>query len=71
MPGDARKDAEIRQLKRERARLTEERDILKNHREFRSRYKVRYAFIAEYRDRFGVRAMCRCLVVQPSGYYAW
>jgi len=32
---------------------------------------VRYAFIAEHRDRFGVRAMCRCLAVQPSGYYAW
>jgi putative transposase len=32
---------------------------------------VRYAFIAEHRDRFGVRAMCRCLAVQPSGFYAW
>lgn len=32
---------------------------------------MRYAFIAEHRDRFGVRAMCRCLAVQPSGYYAW
>jgi putative transposase len=32
---------------------------------------VRYAFIAEHRDHFGVRAMCRCLAVQPSGYYAW
>jgi len=32
---------------------------------------VRYAFIAEHRGRFGVRAMCRCLAVQPSGYYAW
>jgi putative transposase len=32
---------------------------------------VRYAFIAEHRDLFGVRAMCRCLAVQPSGYYAW
>ena len=28
--GDAGKDAEIRQLKRELARVTEERDILKN-----------------------------------------
>lgn len=32
---------------------------------------MRYAFIAEHRNRFGVRAMCRCLSVQPSGYYAW
>lgn len=32
---------------------------------------MRYAFIAEHRDYFGIRAMCRCLAVQPSGYYAW
>lgn len=32
---------------------------------------MRYAFIAEHRNRFGVRAMCRCLAVQPSGFYAW
>lgn len=32
---------------------------------------MRYAFIAEHRDRFGVRAMCRCLAVHPSGFYAW
>jgi len=32
---------------------------------------VRYAFIAEHRDHFGVRAMCRCLAVQPSGFYVW
>jgi len=32
---------------------------------------VRYAFVAEHRDRFGVRAMCRCLAVQPRGFYAW
>ncbi|WP_080504548.1 IS3 family transposase [Granulibacter bethesdensis] len=70
--GDVGKDAEIRQLKRELARVTEERDILKkSHRVFRSGCKVRYAFIAEHRDRFGVRAMCRCLAVQPSGFYAW
>ncbi|MCL6252356.1 IS3 family transposase [Altererythrobacter sp. KTW20L] len=72
VPGDAGKDAEIRQLKRELARVTEERDILKKaNRVFRQGCKVRYAFIAEHRDRFGVRAMCRCLAVQPSGYYAW
>ena len=32
---------------------------------------MRYAFVAEHRDRFGVRAMCRCLRIQPSGFYAW
>jgi putative transposase len=32
---------------------------------------VKYAFIAEHRPFFGIRAMCRCLSVQPSGFYAW
>jgi putative transposase len=32
---------------------------------------VRYAFIAENRLVFAVRAMCRMLLVHPSGFYAW
>jgi len=32
---------------------------------------VKYAFVAEHRPVFSVRAMCRCLSVQPSGFYAW
>jgi len=32
---------------------------------------VRYAFVAEHRGQFSVRAMCRCLRIQPSGFYAW
>lgn len=32
---------------------------------------MRYAFVAERRGQFSVRAMCRCLPVQPSGFYAW
>lgn len=32
---------------------------------------VRYAFIAENRLVFAVRAMCRMLRVHPSGFYAW
>jgi putative transposase len=31
---------------------------------------VRYAFIAENRLIFAVRAMCRMLLVHPSGFYA-
>ena len=27
--------------------------------------------MAEHRKTFSVRAMCRCLRIQPSGYYAW
>ena len=29
------------------------------------------AFVAEHRGQFSVRAMCRCLCIQPSGFYAW
>ena len=32
---------------------------------------MRYAFIAENRVTFAVRAMCRMLLVHPSGFYAW
>jgi putative transposase len=32
---------------------------------------VRYAVIAENRLVFAVRAMCRMLLVHPSGFYAW
>ena len=32
---------------------------------------MRYAFVAEHRPRFSVRAMCRCLRIHPSGFYAW
>lgn len=32
---------------------------------------MKYAFIAEHRPIFSIRAMCRCLSVQPSGFYAW
>ena len=32
---------------------------------------MRYAFVAKHQGQFGVRAMCRCLAVQPSGFYAW
>lgn len=32
---------------------------------------MKYAFIAENRLVFAVRAMCRMLLVHPSGFYAW
>jgi putative transposase len=32
---------------------------------------VKYAFVAEHRPLFSVRAMCRCLRIHPSGFYAW
>ncbi|GLK85466.1 hypothetical protein GCM10017653_35360 [Ancylobacter defluvii] len=32
---------------------------------------MKYAFIADHRLLFSIRAMCRCLCVQPSALYAW
>ncbi len=32
---------------------------------------MKYAFMVEHRPVFSVRAMCRCLRVHPSGFYAW
>jgi len=32
---------------------------------------MKYAFVAEHRPLFSVRAMCRCLRIHPSGFYAW
>jgi putative transposase len=32
---------------------------------------VRYAFVAEHRPVFSIRAMCRSLHIHPSGFYAW
>ncbi len=32
---------------------------------------MKYSFVAEHRLIFSIRAMCRCLSVQPSGFYAW
>jgi putative transposase len=32
---------------------------------------VTYAFMDQHRPLFSVRAMCRCLRIHPSGFYAW
>lgn len=32
---------------------------------------MKYAFVAAHRPQYSVRAMCRCLRIQPSGFYAW
>ena len=64
--------AEIRRLKRELTRVTEERDILKKATVYFARdAKMRYTFIDLHRTLFSIRAMCRCLRVHPSGFYAW
>lgn len=32
---------------------------------------MKYAFVVQHRPLFSVRAMCRCLRIHPSGFYAW
>ncbi|MEO0764664.1 MAG: IS3 family transposase [Pseudomonadota bacterium] len=69
---DVDHEAENRRLKRELARVTEERDILKKaNGVLRARVPMKYAFIREHREEFGIRAMCRVLRVHFSGFYAW
>ncbi|MEP3108471.1 MAG: IS3 family transposase, partial [Hyphomicrobiales bacterium] len=70
--GNDNQVAEIRRFKCELIPVTEERDILKKgHRILRQGRKVRYAFVSEHRPLFSVQAMCRCLRIHPSGFYAW
>ena len=63
---------EIRQIKRELARVTEERDTLKkSDRVFRQGCKVKDVFVSKHQALFSVRTMCRLLRIHPSGFYAW
>ena len=32
---------------------------------------MKYAFVIQHHPLFSVRAMCRCLRIHPSGFYAW
>ncbi|MBK0025008.1 IS3 family transposase [Stenotrophomonas sp. S48] len=64
--------AEVRRLKAEVKRLTEERDIPKKSRGvLRQGMTAKYAFMREHLERFRLTAMCRVLGVNRSGYYAW
>jgi transposase len=61
----------IRRLTHDPARVTKERDILqKGDRIFRQGTPVKSAVIAERRPVFAVRAMCRMLLVHPSGFFS-
>jgi transposase-like protein len=69
--GESDQATEIRRLKQELARVTEEREFLeKATAYFAKDAKMRYAFVGEHRPLFSVRAMCRCLRIHPSGFYA-
>ncbi|WP_417277287.1 IS3 family transposase [Castellaniella sp.] len=63
---------EIRQLKAELRRVTEERDIFKKSRGvLRETVPVKYAFIRDNATDYPVRRLCTALEIHPSGYYAW
>ncbi|HDS1225720.1 TPA: IS3 family transposase [Stenotrophomonas maltophilia] len=63
---------EVRRLKAEVKRLTEERDIPKKSRGvLRQGMTAKYAFMREHLEQFRLTAMCRVLGVHRSGYYAW
>ncbi|QKV56161.1 MAG: IS3 family transposase [Dechloromonas sp.] len=63
--------AEIRRLKAELKRVSEERDILKGRSVLCQRVPVRYAFIQAHEMYYPVRRLCHVMAVHPSGYYAW
>ncbi|MBE3844943.1 IS3 family transposase [Vibrio parahaemolyticus] len=64
--------AEIRRLRKELQRVTEERDIPKKSRGvLRKPVRLRYAFIKANQSVWPVRRMCKILGVHPSGFYAW
>ncbi|HDS1016599.1 IS3-like element ISStma9 family transposase [Stenotrophomonas maltophilia] len=65
-------NAEVRRLKAELRRVTEERDIPKKSRRVLCKgVRAKYAFMKQHADEFGLAAMCRMLGVHRSGYYAW
>ncbi|WP_100215585.1 IS3 family transposase, partial [Xanthomonas phaseoli] len=64
--------AEVRRLKAELRRVTEERDIPKKGRHVLCQgVKAKYAFMQTHRGEFRLCAMCRVLRVNRAGYYAW
>ncbi|WP_413688717.1 IS3 family transposase [Pseudomonas aeruginosa] len=64
--------AEVRRLKAELRRVTEERDILKKGRRVLCQgVRAKYAFMRAHIGEFRLVAMCRVLGVHRSGYYAW
>ncbi|MFA7594562.1 MAG: IS3 family transposase, partial [Thiohalobacteraceae bacterium] len=64
--------AEMRRLKAELRRVTEERDIPKKSRRVLCQgVRAKYAFMRAHMGEFRLVAMCRVLGVHRSGYYAW
>lgn len=65
---EAEQSKEIRRLKAELLRVTEERDILKKTTAYFAKEAKKYAFIKIHRLLFSVKAMCRVLKVHRSGF---
>ncbi|MEF0339535.1 IS3 family transposase [Pseudomonas aeruginosa] len=64
--------AELRRLRAELKRVTEERDILKKGRRVLCQgVRLKYAFISKRPADYSIRRLCLTLKVHPSGYYAW
>ncbi|WP_414717451.1 IS3 family transposase [Sulfurovum sp.] len=75
-PDTFRKDKntndELKRLKAELKRVTEERDIPKKGRSVLcQRPRLKYAFIKVHEEQYPVRRLCKVMQVHPSGYYAW
>jgi len=65
-------NAEIRRLKAELKRVSEERDILKKAAAYFAKgVRAKYAFMRDHVREFRLATMCRVLKVHRSGYYAW
>ncbi|WP_103754512.1 IS3-like element ISPsy29 family transposase [Pseudomonas syringae] len=64
--------AELRRLRAELKRVTEERDNLKKGRRVLCQgVRLKYAFIKQRAGDYSIRRLCLTLKVHPSGYYAW
>ncbi|MGC9742158.1 IS3 family transposase [Pseudomonas sp. P1B16] len=69
---DDEQQAELRKLRAELKRVTEERDNLKKGRRVLCQgVQLKYAFIKKHSTDYPVRRLCQTLKVHPSGYYAW
>ena len=62
--------AELRRLRAELKRVTEERDILKRPPRTLPGVRLKYAFINQLSADYSVRRLCLTLKVHASGYYA-
>ncbi|WP_350616605.1 IS3 family transposase [Pseudomonas sp. HY7a-MNA-CIBAN-0227] len=69
---DDDQQAELRRLRAELKRVTEERDNLKKGRRVLCQgMRLKYAFIKQQAADYSIRRLCLTLAIHPSGYYAW